>query len=538
MTRGACAGVCRWIAVVSLSAFCLWRSFTVAAAYFNADDAYSYSASWRSAARHAPEGGLALLCDGGERMAPVDRSRLIFVSWERAPDRLALVDGAGDLGRVDCVLSSNWHPASAGERLASEGFAVVSTNGYVKTWARKGAACSRARSPVPAVSKTRELSALLLELSLMVAGVWFAAGRRCTAGWSSVAAFLVAAALGCVALSHPLLAPNGLGVYGGKAKLLYECGGIPEAFLDSDGGRTLQPSYPPGLTMLAYLHFAISGGCGDRLVQLLPVFAMGLLSLVLLRGSRGFRSAVPVVLFCLSPLAIRLSSGFYAEPFVALLLVAGWGMMRDGRAGAGSLAMGLAGLFRPEAGGAAVLFAACGCAVGGYCGTRLVVVVSAVVPTLLWIAACRLLGYGGLADWNVAMTPRIGQIASAALAVLDALWKQAIPVFALMFLLRPSGWWDGRRDVLLSIVPVALLGCAIPLTCGFYDAPYAQWMMDNTIPRLVWYLLPVPLFAWSHPRRGRVILPHAEDLLATRGTKCFLTCWAFGLATPTAVVFR
>ena len=501
MRRCPRIGIFWWIAVLSLSAFCLWRSFVAAAAYFDADDAYSYFASWRSAARHAPEGGLALLYDGGNRIAPVDRSRLIAVSWERAPDRLSLVDGSGDLGKVDCVLSSNWYPASAGKRLASEGFEVASTNEYVKTWVRKGAGRSAAHPTVPAVSMIRELLALLAELSLMVAGVGFAAGRRRLAGWSSVAAVLVTAALGCVALSHALLAPNGLGVYGGKAKLLYECGGIPEAFLHSDGGRALQPSYPPGLALLAYLHFALSGGCGDRLVQLLPVFAVGLLCLALLRDICGLRSAIPAVLFCLSPLAVRLTSGFYAEPFVALLLVAGWMMMRDGRTGAGAFVMGLAGLFRPEAGIAAVLFAACGCAFRGTFGTRLAVVVSAVAPTLLWIAVCHLLGYGGLADWNVAMMPRSGQVASAALAVLDALWKLAIPVFVLMFLLRPSGWRVGRRDVLLSLVPVALFGCAIPLACGFYDAPYAQWMMDNTIPRLVWYLLPVPLFAWSHPRR-------------------------------------
>ena len=200
------------------------------------------------------------------------------------------------------------------------------------------------------------------------------------------------------------------------------------------------------------------------------------------------------MLFCISPIAIRMTSGFYAEPFVALLLVLGWRMMRNGRLFVGALVMGMAGLFRPEAGAAAVLFAACGCAFRGNSRAKLIRVVSAVVPTLTWIATCRLLGYGGLTDWNVTMMPKPGQVVYAALAVLDALWKQAIPVFALLFLVRPDGRRVCSREVLLAIVPVALLGCAIPLACGFYDAPYAQWMMDNTIPRLIWYLLPVPMF--------------------------------------------
>ena len=124
----------------------------------------------------------------------------------------------------------------------------------------------------------------------------------------------------------------------------------------------------------------------------------------------------------------------------------------------------------------------------------MVAIVSAVAPTLIWIATCRLLGYGGLTDWNVTMMLRFGQIVYGALAVLNSLWKQAIPVFVLLFLVRPDERRVCSREVLLCILPVALLGCAIPLVCGFYDAPYAKWMMDNTIPRLIWYLLPVPMF--------------------------------------------
>ena len=233
------------------------------------------------------------------------------------------------------------------------------------------------------------------------------------------------------------------------------------------------------------------------MVQLVVVFAMTALCLALLRGASRLSCALPIVLFCVSPLAIRMTSGFYAEPFVALLLVLGWRMMRNGRLFVGALVMGMAGLFRLEAGAAAALFAACGCAFRGNPRAKLIAVVSAVVPTLIWIATCLLLGYGGLTDWNITMMPKTGQVVYAALAVLNSLWKQAIPVFVLLFLVRPDGRRVCSREVLLCILPVALLGCAIPLACGFYDAPYAKWMMDNTIPRLIWHLLPVSMFVMA-----------------------------------------
>ena len=77
-------------------------------------------------------------------------------------------------------------------------------------------------------------------------------------------------------------------------------------------------------------------------------------------------------------------SGFYAEPFVALLLVLGWRTMRIGRLSAGALVMGLAGLFRPEAGVVVALFAACCCAFCGNLRLKLTTVVCSVVPTLAW----------------------------------------------------------------------------------------------------------------------------------------------------------
>ena len=494
MTERPWLCVCRWLAAASVAAYCLWQGVSAALPYFGSSDALSYLSDWRSAARSAPEGRLALLCSDARGITPIERSRLVAMTWERAPAPIATVAAKGDLKEVDVVLASRWIPRPAQEWLGEAGFSVSATNEFVCTWSGAGAVGRDAEVGAPRVSRAREILALAVELALMLFAVVLVSPLRNIGKRQIAAATLVAVAMGAVALSHPLLAPNGLGVYGGKAKLLYECGGSPESFLNSAGGMALQPSYPPGLTLLADLHFLLSGGCGDRLVQLVVVFAMTALCLTLLRGASRPSRALPIVLFCVSPLAIRMTSGFYAEPFVALPLVLGWQTMGSGRLFVGALVMGMAGLFRLEAGAAAVIFAACGCVVRGNFRTKLIVVVSAVVPTLIWIATCRLLGYGGLTDWNVTMMPRFEQVVYAALVVLNSLWKQAIPVFVLLFLVRPDERRVCSREVLLCILPVALLGCAIPLVCGFYDAPYAKWMMDNTIPRLIWYLLPVPMF--------------------------------------------
>ena len=466
---------------------------------------YSYLADWRSAARSAPEGNLALLCESAEDISPIERSRLIAISWERAPGAIDMVDAASSLDSVDCVLSSKWHPASAGKRLADGGFSVVSTNEFVKTWARNGRVrreagdCGRGKS-VPTKPRLgrfdlvpREVAALAVELVLAVLVLGLALGLRDAGRWPIAAAVVVAIALGVVALSHPLLPPNGLGTYGGKAKLLYECGGFPGAFMQSEAGKVLQPSYPPGLALLAYLHFALSGGCGDRLVQMLVVFAMAGVCLALLRKSSGPRDALPVALFCLCPVAVRMSAGFYAEPFAALMLLLGWDMAGHGRRFTGALVMGLAGMFRPEAGVVAAVFAAGVCTTGCRCRERLAALAASVAPAVVWNAICGALGWETLPDWDVGTAPKFAQVVYAACSEAKSLGLLVLPVVALAFLVRPVCRPRLCTNAAGAFVPMALLLLAIPAACGFYVSPHAEWMVDNTIPRLVWYVSAVPL---------------------------------------------
>ena len=239
MTERPWLCVCRWLAAASVAAYCLWQGVSAALPYFGSSDALSYLSDWRSAARSAPEGRLALLCSDARGITPIERSRLVAMTWERAPAQIATVAAKGDLKEVDVVLASRWIPRPAQEWLGEAGFSVSATNEFVCTWSRAGAVGRDAEVGAPRVSRAREILALAVELALMLFAVVLVFPLRNIGKLQIAAATLVAVAMGAVALSHPLLAPNGLGVYGGKAKLLYECGGSPESFLNSSGGRAL-----------------------------------------------------------------------------------------------------------------------------------------------------------------------------------------------------------------------------------------------------------------------------------------------------------
>ena len=230
MTERPWLCVCRWLAAASVAAYCLWQGVSAALPYFGSSDALSYLSDWRSAARSAPEGRLALLCSDARGITPIERSRLVAMTWERAPAPIATVAAKGDLKEVDVVLASRWIPRPAQEWLGEAGFSVSATNEFVCTWSGAEAVGRDAEVGALRVSRAREILALAVELALMLFAVVLVSPLRNIGKLQIAAATLVAVAMGAVALSHPLLAPNGLGVYGGKAKLLYECGGSPESF--------------------------------------------------------------------------------------------------------------------------------------------------------------------------------------------------------------------------------------------------------------------------------------------------------------------
>ena len=189
-----------------------------------------------------------------------------------------------------------------------------------------------------------------------------------------VAVFFIFAA--AAALTHTFLAPGGLGVYGGKAKLIYLSGGIPDGFFTDPAFSSYQPAYPPGLALLTLLSYWISGGCGEWLTQLIPLFAASAALWILAsqtcaaRGSaRPPHTRPPFASRCASCFAalwilaafldkwtLQMATLYYAEPFVALLALLGWTRLRENRGDwRGWLLLGATGFFKNE--GIIILFA-------------------------------------------------------------------------------------------------------------------------------------------------------------------------------------
>jgi hypothetical protein len=91
---------------------------------------------------------------------------------------------------------------------------------------------------------------------------------RCRRRSAAVAAGLLFAVLaGALALSHTFVAPNGPGVSGGRAKLLYLSSGVPDGFFTDPARSTLQPAYPPGFALLTLGCYGLAGGCGEWLTE-------------------------------------------------------------------------------------------------------------------------------------------------------------------------------------------------------------------------------------------------------------------------------
>ena len=496
MSEGPWMTACRWLLVSALASFCLWKGAGTASAYLESAGAGSYTDCWREAARNAPGHRIALLCKDASNLSPMDRARLAAISWERVPEASVTVDRDSDLRPFDTVLSFAWLAAADERKLKDDGFVLVASNRHAKTWSREGVSPSVGTPPSAAPSAVRECLALSVEFALLLLCLRMLAGRApLSLTLSSVAtALVVASLLGCIALSHTLLEPNGLGTYGGKAKLLFSCEGLPRDYFTTVAGNALQPSYPPGMTLLAYFHFLLSGGCGDRLVQLLEAFAMGLVGIGLLRGGSGPRAAVPVALYLLSPMAIRTTSGFYAEPFAALMLLVGWNRLVRGEVVRGALILGLSGMFRPEAGVVAAAFALAGCWGQGVRRSLTSVAVAA-LPAFAWMVTARLLGYGGVQDWDCLSVPRFGQMGYALLCEARFLGVTVIPVALVLYLVRPLHRPCIDRPARRALLAAAALMLIVPILCGFHASSHAAWMMDNTVPRFAWYVLVVPLGA-------------------------------------------
>jgi hypothetical protein len=127
-------------------------------------------------------------------------------------------------------------------------------------------------------------------------------------------------------LSHTFVTPNGLGVFGGKAKLLYLSAGIPAEFFTDLAWSTLQPAYPPGYALVTLGCYGLAGGCGEHFTQLLSCLFVAC-SLLFIGFKLPQRNPLflPLLLWLagclLAEQAICTGILFYAEPWILLILL-------------------------------------------------------------------------------------------------------------------------------------------------------------------------------------------------------------------------
>ena len=475
-------------AFVALAGICLTASVRDIVGRLADPSVPEHLSAWREAVRHVPDDVCGVPCADPADPDPVMRARLIALAWEAAPKRI--VPLSEDDTRFATVITSSFLGADERTRLQAANYSPAYRNEFATVWTRESPAVERVAA-ARHVSVGEELCGLLAALCVMT-GLWMIY-RRWMGAWPKAGTLALAAAvfaiLSVVTLQHGLLAPNGLGVQAGKAKLFWMCGGAPDGFWTDPAFAVCQPGYPPGLTLLALLSFAVSGGCGEHLVQLICPFAVALVFLEIASLIRNWRGTVIAFLFAISPLAVLLASGFYAEPFAALCLVCGIRSVRCGHIRGGWAIAGCAGLFRPEG---LVLVVALGLAMR-WSGSRTTVawrdLPIAAAPSLAWQVFCLLSGahvYG----FHAAALPDFSRVLAAGAALGSCLLRFWLIGGVLLFSLA---FW--RRSKVAVVGVSAACGAGL-LMAGFNVSEHFQWIVGNVIPRFVWMSLAAPL-AWA-----------------------------------------
>lgn len=289
-------------------------------------------------------------------LSPAERAIHLTLAWARVPCpvRYGTSEGYGD---ASAIMTSRFSCTEF------QGYRAVAENGSARLWLRddipirrqtKNDACHES-------SSIQEFLGAALTCLIMVVTVFVLRKRSANKGCLSVAGscavvfFILTSA---IALTHTLLAPTGLGVYAGKAKMLYSVGGIPEGFFADAAYSSFQPAYPPGFALLTLLAYLTSGLCGEWSVQILATAAFSLALYIGMdeAGKSGRLAQLWVLAMFLTPNVFLMATMYYAEGLMSLVIMIGFGRLCDKPTSIrGWLLLGLAGLVKNE--GIALAFA-------------------------------------------------------------------------------------------------------------------------------------------------------------------------------------
>ena len=449
-------------------------------------------AEWRKAARFLPEDGAAMLCRKGEGLSPVERSRLITLAWEMLPHAVKNVTLEQVDSSVYGLATSAFLPNSVQMELQAKGLRKKAEIGNVAIWLRDGVSFGKPSSIVDVHPMREAIGTGFVLLLMGVFYIWMShdlvhPARNVT--FLSAALFV---ALSEVALAHSLLPPNGLGVYGGKARLLYLSGCIPSDFWTNSECSIFQPSYPPGLTILTLLAYLFAGGCGDWLVQLIPVWSLVLLFTVLAGTTRNWFGLLVAFGLVSAPISVKMATEFYAEPLAAICLVCGWRCVCRRIGFIGWLIAGFAGLFRHEGLVAAMLL---WLSVRLALGDRHAQLRHFAVMLILSVSwqIFVLVNGASVFDFDFTSLPEWRQVFSGLIRGMDACtvhfwqtggsWLGAACACGYCFLNRGNSGDKNRIAAILFGVLMLITAC---LLIGCYRGQYFGWILDTVLPRLVW----------------------------------------------------
>lgn len=422
-------------------------------------------------------------------LSSVERDRIIRMNWELCP-------------RVVTPVSKDTYAEWRGglvtaSRMTDEAEDAFEESGFMTLAHNEGAAL---RSRFEVVAEPRDstpenhatMRGLLgIVFSLAVIGwIFFLVFRVSSfSGWQLALAAFVLVLLGWIALQIGLTPPNGLAVYGGKARMFLLNHGVPKGYWRDVAYAVYQPSYPPLMTFASWLALLIGG---VENVYWMPLMVPSVLALVFLAMCKQ-RSAASVLMaftFISLPVAQEMAIGFYAEPLCVLFLLGGVAMIQRNRS-AGWLVLGCAGLVRHEGLMIAVL-TSCFSRMLGY-RFRMRQVLLAALPGVLW--QLWLMGVNcSVQGFDFSAWPSLTRVTMAVYSFYHSL-SCPIGVGAvcwIMVLIMLLNRQFGRLAGFFAFVFVGITLMAIGLACS--KTAHYDWMLANLSDRCLWLLLAVPFY--------------------------------------------
>ena len=303
--------------------------------------------------KYVPESqSFAIHVDDLKRMDSLHRQVIAAVSFDRLPNRVIVTDTEAEFLDSDWVLTGRWSLLDWQLSNNLTAYRMVDETPFLSLYTRVPSYCVLINdfSKMDIASLMRMVVAAIFVFVLVGIVTVTCVGkfnRLSTEEMTAVIIVGIVLAILCI-LTHTLRSPNGTAVYAGKAKLWCQLG-MPHDFFTNKSWEVYLPAYPPGLTILSGVYYLVAGVFDNWLVQIVPFAGSFWCMYILYAYTRNIVNKSAVLLFFSLPTSVYLSCGFYAESYVALLMIIFFLRIEQGRDGCLTWFLaGLAGIFKNE----------------------------------------------------------------------------------------------------------------------------------------------------------------------------------------------